>query len=383
MRRRRYLRVSVGGLAGALAGCSGRQSIDPAPSSTANGAVASGGADTLELPVPRSELQRGAHKDAIPAITDPVFGADWTGVTVEATELGRTIEVEPRLRDNDDVVGIVRDGEARAYPLRVLNWHEIVNDEFGGPLLVTYCPLCGSAVSAIRRVNGTVTTFGVSGLLWRNDLVMYDEATESLWSQIIATAINGERTGDELELVPSTLTTLGKWRADHPDTAVLRPPPESGTVTNGAGVRDYTRDPYAGYESSGRVGIGGQFDDDRLHPKAEVLGIVHGDVARAYPLEAVVEADVINDVVDGLPVVVTVVDETAVAYVRRVDGTTLAFEAADQDHLWAGGSHWRRATGIAIDGPLDGTRLTQANEVSPLFWFAWLDFHPDTELYEA
>lgn len=344
MRRRRYLRVSAAGLAGLLAGCLGRFRDDAFTPSTANGDLASGGYGALELPVPRSAMQRGASKDAIPAIIDPEFGIDWDGVTAEANEFGQVIEVEPRLRDDDEVVGIVRDGEARAYPLRVLNWHEIVNDDFDGPLLVTYCPLCGSAVSASRRVDGTVTDFGVSGLLWRNDLVMYDEATESLWSQILATAINGERTGDTLDLVPSTLTTLGKWRADHPNTLVLRPPPESGTITTGSGARDYTLNPYAGYESSARVGIGGQFDDDRLHPKTEVIGIAHGDVARAYPTEDVATAGVINDTVDGLPVVVTVVEETPVAYVRRVDGSVFEFESSDRVHLRAGGSRWRRAT---------------------------------------
>lgn len=309
MRRRRYLRVSVAGLAGGLAGCLDRFRDDPV-TGTANGDVSGGGPGSLELPVPESEMQRGAPRDAIPAITDPEFGPDWSGIRIDVEQrlaLGRTIEVEPRLRDDDPVVGIVRDGEARAYPLRVLNWHEVVNDDFDGPLLVTFCPLCGSAVSAIRRVRGTVTNFGVSGLLWRNDLVMYDEATGSLWSQIVATAINGERTGEELDLVPSTLTTLAKWRDDHPDTVVLRPPPESATLPDGDGVRDYTGNPYMGYDSTKTVGLNGSLDDDRLHPKTEVIGIAHGDVARAYPTEAVATAGVINDTVGGLPVVVTAV----------------------------------------------------------------------------
>jgi len=379
MRRRSYLRLATVGLVGGVAGCTDgtEEGADP-PSE--GGAVATSDGGDPELPVTREEMFRGAPKDAIPAIVDPVFDEDWSGLTVDADDVRGSSDLEPRLQDDDEVVGVARNGEARAYPLSVLNWHEVVNDDFGEPLLVTYCPLCGSAVTAVRRADGEETIFGVSGLLWRNDLVMYDEATGSLWSQIIATAVNGELTGEELELVPSTLTTWGDWRSDHPETVVLRPPPESGTVAGG-GARNYTRDPYEGYEETERIGIAGNFEDDRLHPKTEVLGVAHGDVARAYPTETVREEDVINDEVDGLPVVVTAVGETPVAYVREVDGGAVEFSADGDRHLAAAGSRWRRSTGDAVDGPHEGARLEQANDVSPQFWFAWLDFHPDSELY--
>jgi hypothetical protein len=141
------------------------------------------------------------------------------------------------------VLGVEHDDRARAHPLRVLNHHEVVNDEFAGPLAVTYCVLCGSGVVFERRVTGEPTTFGVSGRLWRSDLVMYDGLTDSLWSQLAATAIRGPRTGDRLTLVPSSLTTWGKWRSAHPETRVLLPPPHSGTVGryDRAGRRRSTR----------------------------------------------------------------------------------------------------------------------------------------------
>jgi hypothetical protein len=309
-------------------------------------------------------------QDGIPAITDPAFADDWS-------------DADATLEDDERVVGVARGGEARAYPLGILDWHEVVNDSFGGPLLVTFCPLCGSGVTAVRRVDGEETRFGVSGKLWRNDLVMYDAKTGSLWSQILATAIRGEETGTTLDLVPSTLTTWGAWREAHPGTSVLLPPPASGTV-QGDVSRNYETDPYAGYEDDRRIGISTEeFDDDRLHPKAQVVGVASDGVARAYPFQRVSEGGgVVNDRVGDLPVVVSVdAADGLVAYDRRVDGETLSFRADGERHLAAGGWRWERTTGRAVDGPHEGTTLTRANGRSQMFWFAWLDFHPDTEVY--
>lgn len=379
MDRRGYLAGLAAGVFGSLAGCAGyNPGSEPTPSSTATGTEPSASGRTagaaaaaeIELPVPKSEIDRVLPKDGIPAVTEPAFAADWS-------------DTEYELLGTNRVIGVERDGEARAYPMRILNWHEVVNDDFGGPLLVTFCPLCGSGVTGIRRVDGEETLFGVSGRLWMSDLVMYDAKTNSLWSQIRAQAINGPETGERIELVPSALTTLSTWREAHPDTEVLLPPPASGTVGSGSNARDYNRDPYAGYEQSSRIGIGNnEFEDDRLHPKTRVIGIRHDGVARAYPLPRVTEAGVINDSVAGLPVVVTTDPGGAlVAYERTVDGTTLTFEAAGERHLRAGGSRWSRTTGEAVDGPHEGARLRRANDVSPQFWFAWADFNPDTEIY--
>jgi hypothetical protein len=406
MRRRHYLGVLGAGCLGGLAGCtsvggggdaggSGDPGGSPGTPTGASGDVAIGTPDGdpdtvngVDVPVPDSELSRGAAKDAIPAIVDPAFGEDWSGIEIEvSSSLGRSDRTaEPRLADADAVVAVERDGEARAYPLRLLNWHEVVNDSLGGPLLVTYCPLCGSGVTAVRTVDGEETTFGVSGLLFRDALVMYDERTESLWSQIAAAAIQGEKVGTTLELVPSALTTWAEFREQYPEGVVLLPPPESSTVTGRNSTRDYNRNPYAGYESSSDIGIGGSesFDDDRLHPKTTVVGVEHGGVARAYPLEPVQQVGVVNDEVGGLPVVVAATDSgTLVAYVREVDGETLAFERESDGFLAAGGSRWRLLGGLAVDGPHEGTRLQQANTVAQEFFFSWLNFHPETEVWSA
>ena len=165
MDRREYL-AALGGVAGGLAGCvapgtGGRDgSADVTPLRPSDGLAVPD-----DLPVPASALERGALRDAIPAIVDPAFGPDWTGVTVDVHDEFGKREATPRLADSDRVVGVERGGERRAYPLRVLAWHEVVNDALDGPLLVTYCPLCGSAIVAKRRVQARPTVFGVSGLL--------------------------------------------------------------------------------------------------------------------------------------------------------------------------------------------------------------------------
>jgi len=148
--------------AGCTSGFTGGSASRDAPGE--DGSVASG-ESSLEFPVPRSEITRGAPKDAIPAIVDLEFGADWSELTVDGVGFqGATIE--PRLEPDDRVIGVARDGEARAYPLCVLNRHEVVNDELGGPLLVTYCPLCGSAVTAVRRADGD-RHLEAAGSRWR------------------------------------------------------------------------------------------------------------------------------------------------------------------------------------------------------------------------
>ena len=298
MERRRYLRwLASAGLAG-LAGCSGTPSApsegsDPTPATVATETPATPalGAAAVELPVPNSRLEIAGFKDSIPAITEPAFGEDWSEVRLELQQRGLSpefdFEFEPRLSTESPVVGVERGDAARAYPLGVLNWYEVVNDTYpdGEPVLITYCPLCRTGLVAERAVRGDPTTFGVSGLLYRDNLVMYDEATSSLWSQVRAQAIRGPMTGTRLSLSPSTLTTWGEWRSAHPDTRVLLPPPISGTVV-GKVARDVTKNPYGDYANVTRIGVGpGQLADTRLHPKALVVGVRADGVARAYPLE--------------------------------------------------------------------------------------------------
>ncbi len=168
----------------------------------------------------------GPPKDGIPSIDNPKF------VPVsEMTDLG----------PQEPVIGLVINGDARAYPLRILTWHEICNDEVGGvPVAVTYCPLCNSAIVYDRRVDGAATEFGVSGKLRHSDMVMYDRATESWWQQFLGVGIVGERTGVELRILPSRLESWERFAARHPDGKVLVP---SNPV-----IRPYGENPYVGYD---------------------------------------------------------------------------------------------------------------------------------------
>ena len=323
--------------------------------------------------MPLSEIRQPIAKDSIPAIVDPAFTDDWGGLETDG-------DAGPSLPDDAAVVGVERDGERRAYPLRVLNWHEIVNDAFAGPLAVTYCPLCGSGIVVERVVAGTPTLFGVSGRLWRDDLVMYDRATDSLRSQILATAIRGPRTGDRLTIVPSTLTTWGEWRGTHPDTAVLLPPPRSSTVRGRDRTYNYF-DPKYGYEDEPRL-VGWAGSDGRLSDRTMVVGVSVDGTATAYPFPVVEDAGVVEDRVGSRPVVVaTAPDGTLVAYDRRVDGRTLSFAPAGERLLRAGGSRWERTTGAAVGEPYEGTRLARANEHPPMFLKGWLAFYPGTAVH--
>ncbi|MGJ8569896.1 MAG: DUF3179 domain-containing protein [Hoeflea sp.] len=176
-----------------------------------------------------SVMSGGPPKDGIPPIDDPTFLAVSNTSGLDAKE---------------PVMSVIIDGQARAYPLRIMIWHEIVNDTLAGrPIAVTYCPLCNAAIVFDRTVEGTVTSFGTTGKLRNSDLVMYDRETESWWQQFTGEAIAGSRTGTKLEIIPSRLESWQSFQDRHPDGEAL--------VPNNPGLRDYGRNPYAGYDSSG------------------------------------------------------------------------------------------------------------------------------------
>ncbi|SOE08859.1 uncharacterized protein DUF3179 [Hoeflea halophila] len=175
-----------------------------------------------------SIMSGGPPRDGIPSIDDPAF--------LPVSEASGLDPKEP-------VMALTIDGQARAYPLRIMIWHEIVNDTLAGrPIAVTYCPLCNAAIVFDRVVDGAETTFGTTGKLRNSDLVMYDRETESWWQQFTGEAITGARTGTQLEIIPSQLISWQDFKDRHPGGEVL--------VPNNPGFRDYGRNPYAGYDSS-------------------------------------------------------------------------------------------------------------------------------------
>ncbi|MCH8891871.1 MAG: DUF3179 domain-containing protein [Chloroflexi bacterium] len=229
-----------------------------------------------------------------------------------------------------------------------------------------------------REIDGKEHTFGVSGKLIMNALVMYDHQSDTLWSQFLSRGVKGPLANRALEIVPAVQTTWEQWLNLHPDTLVLD---KRGS---------YGSDTYEGYYRGGSAGIIGESNKDRRLPKKElVMGMVVSGFAKAYPFSAISQQTVINDHFAGEEVVITFepTSESAAAFQRRLNGKTLTFEPAqvragvalmrDQET----GSLWQVLTGQAVEGPLFGERLERLPSHYS-FWFAWSDFHPQTELYE-
>ncbi len=283
------------------------------------------GFDLSETLVPAVEIHHGGPpRDGIPAVDDPKFvpagDATW-------------------LADDDRVLGMQLNGIAKAYPIRIMNYHEIVNDRFrDAAVVVSFCPLCGTGMAFSAQVDDRTRTFGVSGLLYNSDVLLYDRETESLWSQIMRKAISGKMKGSELSQLPLAHTTWRDWRDRHPRTLVL------STETGYA--RDYSRTPYEGYESSPQVWFPVANRNTRYHPKELVLGVRVEEKTKVYPFAELSKA---------LPVLVD-----------RFAGNLLKIEFDA-----------RNRSGRVLDAQGEEIPSTIA------FWFAWIAFYPDSEVYEA
>jgi len=224
-----------------------------------------------------------------------------------------------------------------------------------------------------REINGEEFTFGVSGKLIRNVLVMYDRQTETLWSQLLGEAVEGELIGTKLDFVPSWMTTWEQWQEVHPDTVALD-----------KGGRRGKRDTYDGYYASGSTGVIGEtLQDDRLYVKEFITGVELDDAAIAYPFSVLNNEPVVNDTFAGIDLLIVFDANTAATAVfnRNVNGQLLTF-AGDGFTLTDAetGSTWDIFSGAATAGPLAGTQLERIKSTTS-FWFGWKDFHPDTRIY--
>ncbi|NBC34067.1 MAG: DUF3179 domain-containing protein [Alphaproteobacteria bacterium] len=209
-------------------------------------------------------LSGGPPKDGIPSIDDPQF---------------TSLESADDLAPTEPVMGLEINGDARAYPLRILIWHEIVNDEVGGvPVAVTYCPLCNSGIVFDRRLGDRVLEFGTTGKLRYSDLVMYDRQTESWWQQFLGEAIVGELTGERLDIIPARLESLERFAERHPDGRVL--------VPNRPSMRAYGQNPYVGYDSAAQPFLFRGDYDGPVPPLSRLVAV--GD--RAWSLQLLREA---------------------------------------------------------------------------------------------
>lgn len=283
--------------------------------------AADNGFDLSDSAVPSEMIVAGGPaKDGIPALTRPELvsaaEADW-------------------LMPDDRVIGVTVKGEARAYPIAILNWHEIINDRIGAqPIVVTYCPLCGTGMVFSASINDQVMEFGVSGLLFQSDVLLYDRASESLWSQIWMEALTGSFKGASLTQIVADHTSWGDWRSRHPSTTVLSR--ETGYQ------RDYSRNPYAGYELQRRLYFPVDNRDDSIHPKDWVLGLSYQGQQKAWTFNALAQRPAeFEDRIGDIPIRVSF----------------------DRKHQV--GRIWH-----------DDTLLP----VIPAYWFAWYAFYPESEV---
>lgn len=295
------------------------------PARGSGGAARAGGEPDLDA-LADSAVSGGPGKDGIPSIDKPVF--------VLAADASFLSGDEP-------VFGLLRGGEARAYPQQVLVWHEIVNDTFGDErVAVTYCPLTGTVVGFTGLPDRPDLTFGVSGRLVNSNLLMYDRETDSEWPQIIGTAISGEFYGQQLRTFPLVWSSWRAWRDAHPDTRVLS--------TDTGALRSYGTDPYGSYPNDSGYYAGGgpifdvRYTDNRLPPKDVVIGVRAGDQQVAIHKELIRRE----------------------GSVRTTIGTTRVRADWDTD--------------------LDTARVEVSggdqHTVMDAMWFAWYAFYPNTEV---
>ena len=384
--------IFVALLATVVAAC-GSEATDPQPESDATDAASEsvGGdnppfstsgweTDFSTHSVPLDEFVGGGPpKDGIPSIDDP--------------ELISVDEADRFLDPREPVAVVELDGEVRAYPIQILIWHEIVNDEIADrPVAVTYCPLCNSTVAFSRVVEGEPVEFGTTGMLRDSDLVMYDRSTESWWQQITAEAVVGERTGAKLDVLPSQILSWGEFQRLHPNSEVL---------SRDTGFdRDYGDSPYGGYDrdpDSQPFLLEGE-PDRSLPPKERVAAVRSGDSAVVYPFSRLRKDAPVNDELGGEPIVVFFDPDVASAldsplvsagrdvgaaavFERTLDGRELEFEPGPEAGSFRDvqtGSTWDMI-GRATAGRLEGTRLEQIPH-DDQFWFAVAAFFEDPEI---
>ena len=324
-------------------------------------------------------ISGGPPRDGIPPIDSPSF------VSPESAE--------GWLGDQEPVIALELNGDSRAYPLQILTWHEIVNDEVGGvPVAVTFCPLCNSALVFDRRLDGVVYDFGTSGNLRNSDLIMWDRQTESWWQQLTGEGIVGELAGRMLTFLPAPLISFEDFKAASPDGKVR---------SRDTGYSNpYGTNPYAGYDRIDNPPFLYQGPlDGQLLPKERVATVTVGGVDAAFPFSVLEEEKAVNYNINGQDLVVffklgtkSALDQRSIKrskdvgstglFDAHVDGRKLTFRAEDDRFVDnETGSVWT-ILGQAVEGPLAGEKLTPIAHGNH-FWFAWGVFKPDTLIYQG
>lgn len=315
--------------------------------------------------VPINEVfDGGPGRDGIPALENPAF--------ISVANAGY-------LADDDLVVGVKIGADIRAYPHRILNWHEISNDTFTSEKVsINYCPLTGSAMIWNGSSTAANPTFGVSGLLYNSNLILYDRETDTNWSQMLIKGVNGSLSG---ELPTSRVvfeTTWGTWKTMFPTTTVLS--------TNTGFSRDYTQYPYGSYRTNTNLIFPAANDDARLHKKERVLGVFGVNANKVYQIQQFSAAvDVINEAAGEYVVIGSSGSNFAVALLARAsDGVLLTFTALSNSNPQTvmvdnEGNEWN-VFGEAVAGTRTGQSLPRIKSFIA-YWFAWSAFYPNAEIH--
>ncbi|TDI85873.1 MAG: DUF3179 domain-containing protein [Caldithrix sp.] len=334
--------------------------------------LSTGPTNSGEWNIPENEIiSGGVPKDGIPSLFNPEMISAEDG---------------SYLIDDALVVGMVVAGQPMAYPHSIMDWHEIVNEDSNVPFTLSYCPLTGTAVAFDGTVLGK---FGVSGLLYRNNLIMFDRRTDSRWPQLRLQSDQGPSKDTKIRVLPTIETSWGTWKKLFPGTLILS--------TNTGFNRPYGQ-PGSAYPGYSRLNSSPLFQqkgiDNRLPPKQRVHGILLGTGPEAYQskvylIQETQERRLINDVVANKAILVVDVGEKnfVLSFLRTVDGQTLTFELAGSADIFPftfkdkeTGSTWT-VLGEATDGPLTGKELERPLSINA-FWFAWGAFYEGADIYD-
>ena len=326
----------------------------------------------------RDILSGGPPKDGIPAIDDPKYS------TIK--------EADMWIADNEPVILLKIDNMARAYPLQILTWHEIVNDQLNGvPVVVSFCPLCNTAIVYSRTMNGEILDFGTTGRLRYSNLIMYDRQHETWWQQATGEAIVGDLTGSHLQALPAFIISWQDYKNQFPTGDVLSK--ETGFQ------RSYGTNPYSGYDDVNNAPFlyDGPQTPGLLPPVARVLAVEINGESVAYPYTILENKPVINDTIGDTSVVVFWTKGTAsaldnfeisksrdvgaaVIYESLIDGETLIFSMIDGKIIDLETESSWNFFGEAVSGPMQGKSLRPIIAINH-FWFSWAAFRPDTQIY--
>ncbi|MBI4546530.1 MAG: DUF3179 domain-containing protein [Ignavibacteriae bacterium] len=315
--------------------------------------------------IPKDQVKDGGPgKDGIPALTNPNF--------INAGDASY-------LKDDDLVLGVFINGEARAYPHPILDWHEIINDDIKGTkIAVTYCPLTGTGIGYNPVIGGQATTFGVSGLLYNSNLIPYDRQTNSNWSQMLMKSVNGRLIGTVVQTMPLLETRWDTWKTMFPETKVVS--------TETGYDRSYGTYPYGSYRTSDFLIFPISNDDRRLPRKERVHGVIVGNKTRVYQITSFSDSiTTINDTFNGTELIVvgSHLLNFAVAYERTLSsGTELTFSPVQHAlpvvMIDTEGTKWD-IFGKAVSGARAGTQLKPLRSYTA-YWFAWGTFFPGAEI---